>query len=182
MREFLARWRRLLDWTRLKPPIAFHDMLMRHIDGVVAWVNKYADQRISFSEPGTSTHGHQLQWQFQTDRGIAPAHPLPARRPRCDVLIEELELGEIRGGLPMARSAPCDAVEVERYCAENDIAFEWAAYCLSTRQVAAATETHPVSGEKVCRSAMAHRHHPVLSPRDASRDGRAGSSGREGSR
>ena len=37
MRAFLARWRRLLNWTRLKPLIAFYDMLMRHIDGVVAW-------------------------------------------------------------------------------------------------------------------------------------------------
>lgn len=37
MGEFLARWRRLLNWTRLRPLIAFHDMLMRHLDGVVAW-------------------------------------------------------------------------------------------------------------------------------------------------
>ena len=79
----------------------------------MALFHKYADQRISFSEPGTSTHGHQLQWQFQTDRGIAPAHPLPARRPRCDVLIEELEL-------EVFQTDRRD--EVERYCAENDIA------------------------------------------------------------
>jgi alpha-ketoglutarate-dependent taurine dioxygenase len=39
--------------------------------------------------------------------------------------------------------------EVEHYCAENDIAFEWTADGLGTRQVAAATATHPVSGEKV---------------------------------
>jgi transposase len=37
MRAFLARWRRLLNWSRLKPLIAFYDLLMRHRDGVVAW-------------------------------------------------------------------------------------------------------------------------------------------------
>jgi len=38
MRAFLARWRRLLNWSRLTPPlIEFYAMLMRHADGVVAW-------------------------------------------------------------------------------------------------------------------------------------------------
>lgn len=37
MRGFLQRWRRLLNWSRLMPLIEFYDMLMRHIDGVVAW-------------------------------------------------------------------------------------------------------------------------------------------------
>lgn len=37
MRDFLGRWRRLLNWSRLTPLIEFYDMLMRHIDGVVAW-------------------------------------------------------------------------------------------------------------------------------------------------
>jgi len=37
MREFLRRWRRLLNWSRLTPLIAFYDMLVRHLDGVVAW-------------------------------------------------------------------------------------------------------------------------------------------------
>lgn len=37
MREFLARWRKLLNWSRLTPLIEFYNMLMRHIDGVVAW-------------------------------------------------------------------------------------------------------------------------------------------------
>jgi transposase len=37
MRDFLVRWRRLLNWSRLTPLIAFYDMLMRHIDGVVSW-------------------------------------------------------------------------------------------------------------------------------------------------
>jgi len=37
MREFLVRWRRLLNWSRLKPLIRFWEMLMRHVDGVVAW-------------------------------------------------------------------------------------------------------------------------------------------------
>jgi transposase len=37
MRTFIANWRRLLNWTRLRPLIAFWQMLMRHIDGVVAW-------------------------------------------------------------------------------------------------------------------------------------------------
>jgi len=37
MRVFLQRWRRLLNWSRLTPLIEFYDMLMRHIDGVVAW-------------------------------------------------------------------------------------------------------------------------------------------------
>jgi len=37
MREFLERWRKLLNWSRLTSLIAFYDMLMRHIDGVVAW-------------------------------------------------------------------------------------------------------------------------------------------------
>jgi hypothetical protein len=37
MREFLGRWRKLLNWSRLTSLIAFYDLLMRHIDGVVAW-------------------------------------------------------------------------------------------------------------------------------------------------
>lgn len=37
MRKFLMRWRKSLNWTRLRPLIAFWDMLMRHIKGVVAW-------------------------------------------------------------------------------------------------------------------------------------------------
>lgn len=37
MREFLVRWRRLLNWSRLRPLIRFWEMLMRHVDGVVAW-------------------------------------------------------------------------------------------------------------------------------------------------
>lgn len=37
MREFLQRWRKLLNWSRLTSLIAFYDLLMRHIDGVVAW-------------------------------------------------------------------------------------------------------------------------------------------------
>jgi len=37
MREFLGRWRALLNWSRLTPLIEFYDMLMRHVDGVVAW-------------------------------------------------------------------------------------------------------------------------------------------------
>lgn len=37
MKRFILQWRRSLNWTRLKPLIAFWDMLMRHIDGVVAW-------------------------------------------------------------------------------------------------------------------------------------------------
>ena len=36
-RGFLERWRKLLNWSRLTSLIAFYDMLMRHIDGVVAW-------------------------------------------------------------------------------------------------------------------------------------------------
>lgn len=37
MRDFLIRWRRLLNWSRIKPLIRFWEMLMRHVDGVVAW-------------------------------------------------------------------------------------------------------------------------------------------------
>lgn len=37
MRGFLQRWQRLLNWSRLTPLIEFHDMLVRHVDGVVAW-------------------------------------------------------------------------------------------------------------------------------------------------
>ena len=37
MRDFLVRWRRLLNWSRLTSLIAFYDMLMRHIDGVISW-------------------------------------------------------------------------------------------------------------------------------------------------
>jgi transposase len=37
MRDFIERWRRLLNWTRLQPLIKFWEMLMRHIDGVTAW-------------------------------------------------------------------------------------------------------------------------------------------------
>ena len=37
MRAFIVRWRRSLNWTRLRPLIEFWQLLMRHIDGVVAW-------------------------------------------------------------------------------------------------------------------------------------------------
>jgi len=37
MRRFLQRWCALLNGSRLTSLIAFYDMPMRHIDGVVAW-------------------------------------------------------------------------------------------------------------------------------------------------
>lgn len=37
MRVFLQRWCRLLKWSQLTSRIAFYDLLMRHIGGVVAW-------------------------------------------------------------------------------------------------------------------------------------------------
>lgn len=37
MRQFIVRWRKSLDWTRLQPLIDFWEMLMRYIDGVTAW-------------------------------------------------------------------------------------------------------------------------------------------------
>jgi len=37
MRAFLLRWRRLLNWSRLRPLISFYEMLERHMDGVTAW-------------------------------------------------------------------------------------------------------------------------------------------------
>jgi hypothetical protein len=37
IRDFLERWHARLRWSRLTSLIAFYDMLMRHIDGVVAW-------------------------------------------------------------------------------------------------------------------------------------------------
>jgi transposase len=37
MKKFILRWRKSLNWTRLRPLIAFWEMLMRHITGVVAW-------------------------------------------------------------------------------------------------------------------------------------------------
>lgn len=37
MREFLVRWRKLLNWSRLTPLIRFWELLMRHEAGVVAW-------------------------------------------------------------------------------------------------------------------------------------------------
>jgi len=37
MLDFLVRWRRLLNWSRLRPLLEFYDMLMRHKAGVLAW-------------------------------------------------------------------------------------------------------------------------------------------------
>jgi transposase len=37
MYGFLLRWRRLLNWSRLKPLIAFWNLLMRYVAGVLAW-------------------------------------------------------------------------------------------------------------------------------------------------
>lgn len=37
MHAFLLRWRTLLDWSRLKPLIDFWELLMRGVEGVVAW-------------------------------------------------------------------------------------------------------------------------------------------------
>lgn len=41
MRVFLQRRRRLLNWSRLTSLIAFYDLMMRHIDGVVAWARHH---------------------------------------------------------------------------------------------------------------------------------------------
>jgi hypothetical protein len=37
MRALLERWRALLNWSRLTSLIRFNDILMRHVDDVVAW-------------------------------------------------------------------------------------------------------------------------------------------------
>lgn len=34
MREFLARWRTLLEWSRFTPLVEFYDLLKRHIDAL----------------------------------------------------------------------------------------------------------------------------------------------------
>lgn len=41
MMAFIARWRQSLNWTRLTPLIEFWELLMRHIDGVVAWAKHH---------------------------------------------------------------------------------------------------------------------------------------------
>lgn len=41
MRAFIRRWRTSLNWTRLNPLIEFYELLMRHIDGVVAWAKHH---------------------------------------------------------------------------------------------------------------------------------------------
>ena len=41
MRNFILRWRKSLNWTRLTPLIEFWKLLMRHIDGVVAWAKHW---------------------------------------------------------------------------------------------------------------------------------------------
>jgi transposase len=41
MKAFIARWRTSLNWTRLTPLIEFWELLMRHIDGVVAWAKHH---------------------------------------------------------------------------------------------------------------------------------------------
>lgn len=37
MRAFLIRWRKLFNWSRLRPLIKFWNMIRRHMAGVVAW-------------------------------------------------------------------------------------------------------------------------------------------------
>ena len=41
MRRFIVGWRKSLNWTRLTPLIKFWELLMRHIDGVVAWAKHW---------------------------------------------------------------------------------------------------------------------------------------------
>jgi hypothetical protein len=43
----LTDCRRLLNWSRLTPVIEFYGMLMRHLDGVVAWArHRMANSRV----------------------------------------------------------------------------------------------------------------------------------------
>jgi transposase len=41
MRNFIVGWRKSLNWTRLTPLVKFWELLMRHIDGVVAWAKHW---------------------------------------------------------------------------------------------------------------------------------------------
>ena len=63
-----------------------------------------------------------------------------------------------------------DRAEVERFCGDNDIAFEWKdGDRLRTRQVRPAVRRHPVTGEAVWFNHGAFYHHSTLDPgvRDA---------------
>ncbi len=58
-----------------------------------------------------------------------------------------------------------DRAQVEEYCRENDIDFEWDDTRLTTRQVRAAVARHPVTGETVWFN-QAHLFHPSNLPAD----------------
>jgi alpha-ketoglutarate-dependent taurine dioxygenase len=58
-----------------------------------------------------------------------------------------------------------DQAQVEAYCQENDIDFEWEDTKLTTRQVRPAVARHPVTGETVWFN-QAHLFHPSNLPAD----------------
>jgi alpha-ketoglutarate-dependent taurine dioxygenase len=58
-----------------------------------------------------------------------------------------------------------DKAQVEAYCRDNDIAFEWEGERLTTRQIRAAVARHPVTGEIVWFN-QAHLFHPSNLPPD----------------
>lgn len=62
-----------------------------------------------------------------------------------------------------------ERAEVERYCSENGIEFEWGADGLSTRQTSGATMVHPVSGERLWFN-QAHLFHVSSLPAEAQAD------------
>jgi transposase len=67
MREFLVRWRRLLNWSRLKPLIRFWEMLWRHVDGVTAW----ADYRLT----NAAVEGNNSRIRGLSQRGRGHLNP-----------------------------------------------------------------------------------------------------------
>jgi transposase len=67
MREFLVRWRRLLNWSRLRPLIQFWEMLWRHVDGVTAW----AEYRLS----NAAVEGNNSRIRGLSQRGRGYRNP-----------------------------------------------------------------------------------------------------------
>jgi transposase len=67
MKAFILHWRKALNWTRLTPLIEFWELLMRHIDGVVAW----AKHRLS----NAALEGNNTRVRYISQRGRGYRNP-----------------------------------------------------------------------------------------------------------
>jgi alpha-ketoglutarate-dependent taurine dioxygenase len=149
-------------------------------DGIYTSTIHPSDQRINPHNEGT----YWLQWAFKIYFCAIKAAATGGETPIADVRnvykridpalrqrFEEKQMMLVRNfndgfGLPWQEVFQTeDAQEVETYCRENDIEFEWKdGGRLRTRQVRPAVRLHPVTGEPLWFNHAAFFHYTTLEP------------------